>query len=99
MFRVLDDEIVIGSTFLEHLLNPRKVLQRFREARLKLRSYHLQVTRNSHTRILSKYTINYKLFFLFDVAITSELQRTYENATELVFTSCIVFEEDGILLP
>jgi hypothetical protein len=32
----LDDEIVIGRTFHEHLTNLRKVFQRFREARLKL---------------------------------------------------------------
>jgi hypothetical protein len=32
----LDDVIVVGHTFQEHLLNLRKVLQRFREARLKL---------------------------------------------------------------
>jgi hypothetical protein len=31
-----DDVIVIGRTFEEHLLNPRKVFQRFREACLKL---------------------------------------------------------------
>jgi hypothetical protein len=30
------DVIVIGRTFQEHLLNLRKVLQRFREAHLKL---------------------------------------------------------------
>jgi hypothetical protein len=32
----LDDVIVIGSTFEEHLLNLRKVFERFRDARLKL---------------------------------------------------------------
>jgi hypothetical protein len=32
----LDDVIVIGRTFQEHLLNLHKVFQRFREARLKL---------------------------------------------------------------
>jgi hypothetical protein len=32
----LDDVIVIGRTFLEHLLKLRKVFQRSREARLKL---------------------------------------------------------------
>jgi hypothetical protein len=32
----LDDVIVIGNTFQEHLLNLRKVFERFREARLKL---------------------------------------------------------------
>jgi hypothetical protein len=32
----LDDVIVIGRTFQEHLLNLRKVFQRFREAHLKL---------------------------------------------------------------
>jgi hypothetical protein len=85
--------IVTGRTLPEHLLNLRKVLQRFRQARLKLRSSHLQMTRNSHTRILSEYT----LIISFVVAITSELQRSYENAIELVFTSCIVFEEEGIL--
>jgi hypothetical protein len=31
----LDDVIIIGRTFEEHLLNLRKVLERFREARLK----------------------------------------------------------------
>jgi hypothetical protein len=30
----LDDVIVTGRTFQEHLLNLRKVFQRFREARL-----------------------------------------------------------------
>jgi hypothetical protein len=32
----LDDVIVIGRSFQEHVLNLRKVFQRFREARLKL---------------------------------------------------------------
>jgi hypothetical protein len=32
----LDDVIVIGSIFQEHLFNLRKVFERFREARLKL---------------------------------------------------------------
>jgi hypothetical protein len=32
----LDDVIVIGHTFQEHLLNLRKVFERLREARLKL---------------------------------------------------------------
>jgi hypothetical protein len=32
----LDDVIVIGRTFQEHILNLRKVFERFREARLKL---------------------------------------------------------------
>jgi hypothetical protein len=32
----LDDVIVIGRTFEKHLVNSRKVFQRFREARLKL---------------------------------------------------------------
>jgi hypothetical protein len=32
----LDDVIIIGRTFQEHLLNLRKVFERFREARLKL---------------------------------------------------------------
>jgi hypothetical protein len=32
----LDGVILIGRTFLEHLLNLRKVFQRFREACLKL---------------------------------------------------------------
>jgi hypothetical protein len=40
----LGDVIVFGSTFPQHLLNLRKVLQRFREDRLKLRSYYLQMT-------------------------------------------------------
>ncbi|PNF41255.1 hypothetical protein B7P43_G01482 [Cryptotermes secundus] len=32
----LDDVIVIGGTFQEHMLNLRKVFERFREAHLKL---------------------------------------------------------------
>jgi hypothetical protein len=31
----LDDVMVIGRTFRDHLLNLRKVFQRFRDARLK----------------------------------------------------------------
>jgi hypothetical protein len=42
-FVYLDDVIVIGHTFQEHLLNLRKVFQRFRESRLKLNSEKFQL--------------------------------------------------------
>jgi hypothetical protein len=35
----LDDVILIGRTFQEHILNLRKVFERFREARLKLNAH------------------------------------------------------------
>jgi hypothetical protein len=41
----LDDVIVVGRTFQEHLLNLQKVLQRFREARLKLNPEKRQLFR------------------------------------------------------
>jgi hypothetical protein len=39
----LDDVIVIGHKIQEHLLNLRKVLQRFRETRLKLNMEKCQI--------------------------------------------------------
>jgi hypothetical protein len=39
----LDDVIVIGNTFQEHILNLRKVIERFREARLKLNPVKCQL--------------------------------------------------------
>jgi hypothetical protein len=41
----LDDVIVIGRTFQEHLLNLRKVFQRFREAHLKFNPEKCQLSR------------------------------------------------------
>jgi hypothetical protein len=41
----LDEVIVIGSTFQEHILNLRKVSERFREARLKLNLGKCQLLR------------------------------------------------------
>jgi hypothetical protein len=41
----LDDVIVVSRTFQEHLLTLRKVLQRFREARLKLNPEKCQLFR------------------------------------------------------
>jgi hypothetical protein len=41
----LDDVIVIGHTFQEHLLNLWKVFQRFQEARLKLNPEKCQLLR------------------------------------------------------
>jgi hypothetical protein len=40
--RHLDDVIILGRTFQEHLLNLRKVFERFREARLKLKPVNCQ---------------------------------------------------------
>jgi hypothetical protein len=39
----LDDMIVIGRTFQEHILNLRRVFERLREARLKLNSGKCQL--------------------------------------------------------
>jgi hypothetical protein len=39
----LDDVIVIGCTFQEHVLNLRKMFQRFRKARLKLNREKFQL--------------------------------------------------------
>jgi hypothetical protein len=41
----LDEVIVVGRTFQEHLFNMRKLFQRFREARLKLNPEKCQLFR------------------------------------------------------